>query len=96
MIDKLKKDLSFNYHESDDEVLENLVTHYTSIASDTSNRKIDDKLLEPYVYEAVKEAFLRRGDEGTSSSSEGGQSASYIDIEEKLRKDVLAIRLINC
>lgn len=91
----LKADLGSNYHDSDDEVIECMITHYTMIASDTSNRKKNDERLIPYVYTAVKEAYIRRGNEGTSSSSEGGLNYAYIDIEEKLRKDVRAIRVIR-
>lgn len=42
----------------------------------------DDEKLYPYVYKAVKSAYLLRGDEGSSSSTEGSLSTSYEDIEE--------------
>lgn len=92
MVDALKKDLADNYHEENDDVIKELIKYYSIIASNTSNRKKDDELIEPYIYIAVKEAYLRRGDEGTASSNEGGLSSSYIDIEEKLKKDCLSIR----
>lgn len=93
-VEKLKKDLSENYHEENDEVLEEYLNHYLQIASDSSNRAVSDKKIIPYVYSAIKSSFIRRGDEGKSSSSEGGISSSYIDIEEKLRKDIREIRLL--
>lgn len=93
MVEKVKKDLADNYHESSDEVITELIERYTGIASDASNRKKTDEKLTPYIFTAVKEAYLRRGDEGSTSSNEGGLSSSYVDIEEKLRKDVLAIRI---
>lgn len=89
----LKKDLADNYHDKDEDVIETLVNNYLLIASSASNRDINDKKLIPFVYTAVKAAYLKRGDEGTLSSNEGGLSSSYIDIEEKLRKDVITIRL---
>lgn len=92
IIDMIKKDLDVNYHDKTDDVIENLYKHYLQIASNTSNRNINDKLLIPYVYTAVKSAYLRRGNEGSTSNNEGGLSSSYIDIEDKLRKDILAIR----
>lgn len=95
IIDRLKKDLANNYHAEDQEVITNFYTLYSGIASDTSNRNKDDELLMPYIYTAVKEAYLRRGDEGTQSTNEGGLSASYIDIEEKLRRDTKCIRKGN-
>ena len=94
MIAKLILDLGSNYH-SDESVLDNLIDYYTKIASYTSTRPTTDEKLEPFIYTAVKEAYLRRGDEGSSSSSVGGLSTSYTDIEEKLRKDVVSIRLGN-
>ncbi len=91
MIELLKKDLADNYHD-DDDVLQEYIRIYSDIASHASNRESKDPLITSYVYTAVKEAYIRRGDEGSSSSNEGGLSSSYIDIEEKLRKDCLAIR----
>ncbi len=94
-INSLKNDISVNYHENDDKVLTELLEFYLEKASDSSNRKITDKKLLPYVYDAVKSSFMRRGDEGKNSSSEGGISSSYLDIEKKLRIDVREIRLLS-
>lgn len=91
---KLILDLGSNYH-SDENVLDNLIDYYTKIASYTSNRPTTDEKLEPFIFTAVKEAYLRRGDEGSKTSNVGGLSTSYIDIEEKLKKDVISIRLGN-
>lgn len=86
--------LSTNYR-GDDTVIDEYIKDYSAIASHNSNRKTDDEKLIPYIVEAVVEAYLRRGDEGSSSSSEGSLSTSYIDIEQKLAKDVRAIRVIK-
>ncbi len=95
MLERLKKDISVNFKDGDDEVLKGFISDYTSIASDNSNRRKNDEKLYPYVYNAVKSAYLRRGDEGSSSSTEGSLSTSYIDIEEKLAKDIRTIRLMK-
>lgn len=95
MLDRLKKDLSVNFKNGDDSVLSDFIDDYISIASNNSNRRKDDEKLYPYVYNAVKSAYLKRGDEGSSSSTEGSLSTSYIDIEEKLAKDVRAIRVMK-
>lgn len=95
MLDRLKKDLSVNFKNGDDSVLSDFIDDYISIASNNSNRRKDDDKLYPYVYNAVKSAYLKRGDEGSSSSTEGSQSTSYIDIEEKLAKDVRAVRVVK-
>lgn len=95
MKEKIIADLGVNFKNGDDSIIENYIELYSSIASDNSNRKIDDKKLYPYIYTAVKEAYLRRGDEGSSSSTEGSISTSYVDIEEKLAKDVRKVRVIK-
>lgn len=95
MLDRLKKDLSVNFKNGDDSILSDFIDDYISIASNNSNRRKDDTKLYPYVYNAVKSAYLKRGDEGSSSSTEGSLSTSYIDIEEKLAKDVRAIRVMK-
>ncbi len=95
MFDRLKKDIDVNFKVGDDSVLSDFIDDYISIASHNSNRKENDNKLYPYVYEAVKEAYLRRGDEGSSSSTEGSLSTSYVDIVEKLKKDVRTIRVIR-
>lgn len=95
MLERLKKDISVNFKVGDDSILSGFIDDYISIASNNSNRRKDDEKLYPYVYNAVKEAYLRRGDEGSSSATEGSLSTSYIDIEEKLAKDVRAIRVIR-
>ncbi len=93
-VEKLKKDLSENYHEENDDILNDYFNLYLQIASNSSNRAVSDEKILPYVYTAIKSTFIRRGDEGKSSSSEGGLSSSYIDIEDKLRKDIREIRLL--
>lgn len=94
MKEKIIAYLSTNYR-GDDTVIDEYIKDYSAIASHNSNRKTDDEKLIPYIVEAVVEAYLRRGDEGSSSSSEGSLSTSYIDIEQKLAKDVRAIRVIK-
>lgn len=95
MLERLKKDISVNFKDGDDSILSDFIDDYISIASNNSNRKKNDEILYPYVYNAVKSAYQRRGDEGSSSSIVGSQSTSYIDIEEKLAKDVRAIRVMK-
>lgn len=95
MIERLGDDLSVNYRDEDDEILDGFIDDYISIASDNSNRKKDDEKLYPYVYSAVKSAYLRRGREDSTSSNEGGLSYNYVDIEEKLARDVRKIRVIR-
>lgn len=86
-IDKIKADLGANYRE-DEEVLKEILEETNSIAFDISNNKNKEQLF-PYVKKAVKATYIRRGSEGMTSSSEGGESYSYEDIIEKLRNDII-------
>lgn len=89
---KLIEDLDVNFQEDDEDIISFFIDYYSSIASDYSNRSKEDKKLIPYIYTAIKSAYLKRGDEELISGNEGGISSNYLDIEEKLRRDVLAIR----
>lgn len=95
LLERIKRDLGQNFKDGDEKILRDSIDLYSSIATDKSNRKITDKKILPYIYIAVKEAYLRRGDEGTSNSSEGSISSSYIDIEEKLAHDIRSIRIVR-
>lgn len=93
ILDKLISHLSINFR-GDEEVLESIYERMLFIASDFTHRPQNDVKLFPYVEKSTIEAYLRRGKEGTTGYSEGSESESYIDIEEKLRKDILHIRRI--
>ncbi len=95
MKEKIIASLGFNFKNGDDNIIEDFIDDYSIIASNNSNRKKDDEKLYPYIKEAVIEAYLRRGDEGSSSSTEGSLSATYVDIEQKLAKSVRAVRVIR-
>ncbi len=92
--EKIINDLAINFKEGDETIVENYIELYLTIASASSNRNKEDKILYPYVYEAVKSAYARRGDEGVLSNNESGFSITYIDIVKKLKEDVKAIRLL--
>jgi hypothetical protein len=87
--------LGINYKKGDDKIIENYISDYSDIVADNTNRKINDKKLFPYIKTAVISAYIRRGNEGSSSSSEGGLTASYVDIEDKLVKDTRHLRVIK-
>ncbi len=87
MLEEIKRQLGINYR-NDDLTIIDLLKSYTSVALNISNR-VTEKGLEPYIIKAVLEHYMRMGNEGLSSSNEAGISYSYIDIEEKLRKDII-------
>lgn len=93
----IKSALGVNYNEKNEDSKQYIIDaieDYKLIASNESNCKKDDSLLIPYIKEAVISAYLRRGKEGNSSNSEGGISDTYIDIADKLRKDVKSVRVL--
>lgn len=94
LVEKMIRDLGSNF-KKDDDVLRDYFDLYSPIASDKSNRRINDKKLIPYIYNAVKQSYIRRGNEVSSSNSEGSITNTYIDIEEKLAKDVRTIRIVR-
>lgn len=87
-LEKIIEDLGANYR-NDREVLKDILEEVSSIASDISNRKSDDKKLYPYIKKAVKAIYNCRGAEGMTSRGEGSISSSYEDIIEKLRNDII-------
>lgn len=94
MLDKIKKRLGANYIENTDDIIEDIIEDFTSIAVDASNRKKDDEKLFPYIKKAVISEYNQRGAEGLLSRNEGGISSSFNDIEKKLRTDLVSIRLL--
>lgn len=87
-IDKIIQDLGANY-KGDEEVLEDILGEVSSIASDISNRRADDKKLWPYIKKATKSIYLCRGAEGLQNSTESGESNSFEDIIDKMRNDIV-------
>ena len=89
MLDKIINDLGANYNSKDEEVLEDMLNEVSSIASNISNRKVEDEKLYPYIKKAVKAIYLCRGAEGMQSTSESGVSSSFEDIIDKMRNDIV-------
>ena len=89
MLDKIINDLGANYNNKDEEVLEDILNEVSSIASNISNRKVEDEKLYPYIKKAVKAIYLCRGAEGMQSTSESGVSSSFEDIIDKMRNDIV-------
>ena len=85
----LKNRLGANFIEETEEILLDIFKEMSSIASNVSHLKKGDKRLYPYIKDAVIAKYFRLGSEGMNSKSEGSQSSSFIDIEEKLRNDII-------
>lgn len=89
MLEKISKDLGANYNSSDEEVLGDILEEVSSIASNVSNRNLEDEKLWPYIKKATKATYLSRGVEGIQSLNESGVSSSFEDIIEKMRNDIV-------
>ena len=82
-IERIKRRLA-PLGQSDDELIHDLYEGWSTQALAISHRRELDEPLAALVREAVTAAYLRRGDEGVSSSSAGGQSYAYEDIRQRL------------
>lgn len=95
MLEEIKNRLGANYIDNTDDIIVDIIKDVTSIATDFSNRESTDEKLIPYIKKAVVSEYLQRGAEGLLSRNEGGISSSFNDIEEKLKKDLVQIRIIK-
>lgn len=93
--DRVIIQLDYDYEKQNEKIIDDFIDDYLNIASDNSHRKRTDEKLIPYVKNAVIQAYNRLGDEGNISLSEGSQNYTFVDIEEKLKKDVRSIRILS-
>ena len=90
MLEKIINELGDNYNENDEIVLRNLIDEVTYSALSITNRTIDDiEDLNGNIERCVIIKYLQRGGEGTTSYSELGKSASFIDPIEKMKKELI-------
>lgn len=95
LISEIENDLSINYDKSnlkEREVLRKTINRVLLVASDFTNRKVDDKKLEPYVVDCVKAIYLKRGDEDKDAMSEGGESYTYKNAIKEMKQNLVSIR----
>ena len=95
IINEIIAELGANYNVSDESVLETIYSNVVTIATTTSNTDLNDYLI-PYIKTATKSEYLARGSEGLKSRGEGSISSSFLDIEEKLRADIIRGGLRRC
>lgn len=90
MLDRMIKELGANFQKDTEEILQNIIKRMTAIASNISNRKGNDKRLNPYIEEAVRSEYMARGAEGLLSRTEGSISSSYKDIIQEMRTNIIS------
>ncbi len=93
LLKEIIEELGANYREGTEEIITNLLKRTYSIAIDCSKLTKKEERLYPYIKEAVISKYNRLGAEGMNSKSEGSQSHSFFDIEEKMRKDIISANL---
>lgn len=91
-IENIIKDLDFNY-KGDKTVLKNIYNEIEMQALNISKLKSGKERLLPIISKYTKIAYMRRGNEGMSSSSENGIHYAYTDIIEDMKKDIINNRL---
>lgn len=96
MKEEIIAELGANYNESDSNVLDTIITDITTIATEVTKLESTDTRLCPYIKKAVKSEYLSRGAEGLKSRSEGSISASYNEITDQLRNDLIRGGLRRC
>lgn len=89
MLNEIKAELGANFKTGDDSILQKYIDDLTIVALQISNRASGDTTMNYLIKQVVESLYLRRGDEGKTSSSEGSLSSSYKDAEEKLRADII-------
>lgn len=95
LISDIENDLSTNYDKTnlkEREVLRKTINRVLLIASDFTNRKIDDPKLGPYVVDCIKAIYLKRGDEDKDAMSEGGESYTYKNAIKEMKQNLVSIR----
>ena len=96
MKEEIIAELGANYNEADSEIIDYLIQDVTTIATRISNLSSSDERLIPYIKEAVKGKYLARGAEGLKHRNEGSISTDLLDIEDKLRQDIIRGGLRRC
>jgi len=89
MLNEIKTELGANFKTGDETILQQYIDDLTIVALQCSNRSTGDTTMDYLIKQVVESVYLRRGDEGKDSSSEGSISSSYKDAEEKLRNDII-------
>lgn len=95
LISEIENDLSINYDKSnlkERDVLRKTINRVLLVASDFTNRKVDDPKLEPYVVDCIKAIYLKRGDEDKDAMSEGGESYTYKNAIKEMKQNLVSIR----
>ena len=96
MKDEIIRELGANYNTSDSQLLDSLIYQFTALGSTLTHLERTDCRLYPYIKKAVKSEYLCRGAEGLNSRSEGSISASYTDIMNTFRQDLIKGGLRRC
>ena len=83
-VEKIKRQLGISGDAANDLIIRDLFEDWNAAALSICNRDEATPVMQAAGCDAVAAAFLRRGGEGMTGYSAGGQSYSYEDIQKKL------------
>lgn len=92
MLEDIKKDLSENFREGDEQILNDYIEEATTDALTISNRANTEEninLLTSDIKKCVKSMYLLRGAEGNKSLSDDGRSSSFENPKEVMRIEIV-------
>lgn len=89
MLDQIIRQLGDNYDRNDNQVLLDLIDEATYSALSYTNKTKTDKEIDNAIKRCVVAKYLQRGGEGTNSTNELGQSASFYDPIERMQQELL-------
>lgn len=92
MLEDIKKDLSENFREGDEQILNDYIEEATTDALTISNRAKTNEninLLTSDIKKCVKSMYLLRGAEGNKSLNDDGRSSSFENPKEVMRIEIV-------
>lgn len=92
LLTKLIDRLGANFQQGTENVLEDIAEDITPIAFSISNRRQTEENLNklyPFIKKAIISEYIARGTEGMLARAEGSVSNTYIDIIDKMEKDII-------
>lgn len=92
MLEDVKRDLGATFNTEEYDVLKRLIDEVTRDALSISNREDTEEnrnLLYSEIKQCVKELYLQRGSEGSSSFSDSGKSTTFTKPFDNLRANIV-------
>lgn len=92
-IEAIIANLDFNYKEEDKNVVKDIYKDIEINALNISKLKVGKERLIPIIKKYTRIEYMRRGNEGISSSSENGINYTYEDVIKNMKQEIIDQRL---